>query len=731
MRRLTFIFILFLVSMTIDAQHSINADGIDISYSIPAEKNGIYVSGVYNNRGNDVYIKLPGSGPIMVPAKSRAPVNAICRYIQVSMDGKDFGTLLPQSRVKELVNAAEASTSKPEAEKPAPTDEKPSEKSKPTEAKTTPKPADNEATTRRQVDEPAKPVAAMEIDIDVDRDVVRQNSKGASAATVISDFKAFLDRIPFYSEQNINQETDKVNQHLQNLRNWKDRDEYITNNQLMTLIQQLRDSVNFHKGQAGFVVRDFLTDNYKRQGIADRDECLDSLTKIIEDRLKAHDRNAALIEEEINSKEVEDSDIYWKPILIIVAALLLLGALVAWYLRHRKEQEMPARVSSPDRRPTPTPEEARQSIVVRRKTTTILRKQSIDDVVNNPAYMRIDTADFCSDSAVRLMYLKNTCVKDIYNMYAEDLRDESNPKEDGCMVLGRWFYDEKAREYYVTLEQIVKPGDDAIFGEYELNFGGKIKLRVNQLLRKLRTTTGLQYDLTCWVHSHPGLGVFFSNSDSTVQMQLKHPTHPHFLTALVIDILTPEQTTGVFIFRKDGTINSKDDIHRMYSLEEWYRWAVESDRNTIDTENTYNLLAKAVRHTEKCNGIHMTNSAIIDIDMLLSEQRSGLVGFVHGFGREQGASSSLEFLINKVAKETAVPDNDLVGCLVVTSHFSMPSVRKAIMGYEQKIGFVLVYSTAEGKLTAIPADERGLTTDYQYYGEQQFDDLKIWTRRRR
>ena len=161
-------------------------------------------------------------------------------------------------------------------------------------------------------------------------------------------------------------------------------------------------------------------------------------------------------------------------------------------------------------------------------------------------------------------------------MYAEDLQKPENPKEDGCMVLGRWVYDSESQEYYVSLEQIVLPGDDAVFAEYELNFGGKIKLKVVELLRKLRRETNFQYDLTCWVHSHPGLGVFFSNSDVTVQMQLKHPSHPNFLTAIVVDILTPDMDLGIFTFKRDETINSRNDLKKMYSLREWYEWAIEN-----------------------------------------------------------------------------------------------------------------------------------------------------------
>ena len=179
------------------------------------------------------------------------------------------------------------------------------------------------------------------------------------------------------------------------------------------------------------------------------------------------------------------------------------------------------------------------AIVVRRRTTSILKKQCLDDVIDNPAYMVINTADFTPDSAVRRVYIKNSCIKDVYNLYAEDLRNTENPKEDGCMVLGRWVHDELSHTYDISLEEVVFPGDDAVFKEYELNFGGKIKLRIAEKLRKLRRDTNLQYDLVCWIHSHPGLGVFFSNSDVNVQMQLKHSQHPNFLIAFVVDIHIP------------------------------------------------------------------------------------------------------------------------------------------------------------------------------------------------
>lgn len=368
-------------------------------------------------------------------------------------------------------------------------------------------------------------------------------------------------------------------------------------------------------------------------------------------------------------------------------------------------------------------------IVVRRKTTSFLHKQSLDDVINNGNYLAINCSDFCNDSAVKTMYIKNTCIIEIYNMYAEDLRNPNNPKEDGCMVLGRWIRDAEKDEYSVSLEEIVFPGDDAIFAEYELNFGAKIKLKVNEKLRKLRRETDLQYDLTCWVHSHPGLGVFFSNTDCSLHLLHKHPTYPKFLTAIVVDILTPQQELGIFTFKHDMNINSKAELTKLYSLEEWYKWAVESRRTSIKFEDLYNTLAVAKSRTSQCYTIGLTNSAIIDIDKITTQQGQNTIYYIHGFTSQQ-MNQSIHIAI-KVEDAESIPENELIGCFVLANHCSIPTINKAVAGCLDKIKFVLVYSKADGILTTIPVISNDLCTDETYYGEQQLEELKIWTRRKR
>ena len=469
-------------------------------------------------------------------------------------------------------------------------------------------------------------------------------------------------------------------------------------------------------------------DQYDKKTIADRDACINGIKNLLEKKLNEREYNINLLASEIEkTSELSSSSIDitdWKYIGACIGILIMFFFIILWYIKVARKDKKQNIYSN-----SVLSHNAASEIVVRRKTTSILKKQSLEDVIDNESYLKIDCSDFCEQSAVRRIYLKNTCVKDIYNLYAEDLRNPDNPKEDGCMVLGRWVHDNDNNEYYVSLEYIVLPGDDAIFSEYELNFGGKIKLKVSEKLRKLRRETNLQYDLTCWVHSHPGLGVFFSNSDTNVQMQLKNPTHPNFLTAIVVDILTPQQEMGIFTFRQDSSINSKSDLKKLYSLEELYKWAIESERNAFKLEDYYDMLAESKKHSDDCYGIELSNGAIIDMGMLITEQGNGIVGMVHGFTKDRGDKKLM--IVEKVTKEDSAPDNELIGCLVIATHCSIPSVRKIITSLNSKISFVLVYTTTDGILTSIPLTNNKLCTDEHFYGEQKFEELKIWTRRKR
>lgn len=556
--------------------------------------------------------------------------------------------------------------------------------------------------------------------------------KPLQAADVIAAFSAHIDTTVYYSNaymQTMNAEIDKYIKALQYMKQ-ESKEAYIKEEQLNGYVTDAQKNLQQHKNDVEAFIYEFLINNYPNVNINDKQTCLNEMHKILSGKLTEREDAIARLNDAMSNGEVtawfNELTNNKSMLLNIATGIIILIVLIFITYRIRKHHQ--------SRRPTVIPEDkiqqnAQADIVVRRKTTSILKKQSLEDVHNNPAYMKIDCIDFCDNSAVRRIYFKNSCIKEIYNMYAEDLRNPENPNEDGCMVLGRWVYDKEKDEYYISLEEIVKPGDDAVFKEFELNFGGKIKLKVSEKLRKLRRETNLQYDMTCWVHSHPGLGVFFSNPDSNVQMQLKHPTHPRFLTAIVIDILTPNQELGIFTFKHDMTINSRPELKKLYSLEEMYRWAVESDRSSFKPEDYYNIMLSASNRINQCYDIALSNSAIIDMCQMESEQQIGLTGWVHGYSCQNDKRNS--YVILSVSKEETMADNENLGFFIIGTHRSLPTIRKTIANVTSKILFVLFYSTTDDMLTSIPMIDGVLSSDEKYYGEQKLEELKIWTRRKR
>lgn len=542
-------------------------------------------------------------------------------------------------------------------------------------------------------------------------------------------FSHHLQTISFYSPVVFEKDSTSISSHINNLQqSWTDKKAYIQANNLRSYIATQRDSMNLYAGQDSAIIYSFLMKNRK---LIMNNEVIyaDSMKTILAGKRVQRDSLLSNLEVLINNSKSEETggkDFDWKVVIVCGLLFLLFLGLSFWYRKAKsKDRKETAHVDA-----SPNSElEEETTIIVRNMSSAMLKKQNMDDVYDNGIYLKIDTKDFCVDSAVRSIYIKNTCIMDIYTMYAEDLRNPDNPKEDGCMVLGRWIYDKAEMLYDVSLEEIILPGDDAIFEEYELNFGGKIKLKMSERLRKLRRETDLQYDLTCWVHSHPGLGVFFSNSDSNVHIQLKHHAHPKFLVAMVIDILTPEQQLGIFTFRNDETINSKNDLTKLYSLEEMYNWAVESNRNSYKKEDYFNTLSCAKSHHDECFGIELSNGAVIDMTFLAPENGNGIVGLASGYALEEAGKTT--YIVNKFSKGDDVSDEDMIGCFIIAPHCSIPTIRKVLSHLIEKIHFVIVYTTADGLLTSVPVVNQDLLGAEDYYGEQKLEHLKIWTRRKR
>lgn len=561
------------------------------------------------------------------------------------------------------------------------------------------------------------------------------HGKKVSSDQLMALFKDQVEKDSFYSSTFVQAIKDEIDKHIVFLNNYVEnnekREEYIQKYQLREYLDDKQAIIVQNENSIDSYIGNFVASNFNSNELPNRSEYETKLRNVLEGKIAERkdmlDNYRNEILDEGFSSTLTKHLFSGKSIAINVVLAILIIAIVVFVIIILKRSTRKKRTTAIQ--PSRPAQNGSADIVVRRKTTSILKRQSLEDVQHNDAYLPIDCADFSSDSAVRRIYLKNTCIKEIYNLYAEDLRNPENPNEDGCMVLGRWVHDEERDEYYVSLEEIVKPGDDAIFKEYELNFGGKIKLKVAEKLRRLRRETNLQYDMTCWVHSHPGLGVFFSNADSGVQMQLKHPTHPKFLVAIVIDILTPNQELGIFTFKHDMSINSKADLQKMYSLEELYQWAVKSDRTSFKQEDHRNIMQTASTRIDSHHGIELSNGAIIDMCQLQAVQRNGLLAWVHGYSCENGGKT--EFVLKSVSQNKSVQDDELIGCYINGAHCSIPTIKRLISNDFSNIKFILFYSTADDTLTAIPVVDGQLSVNEVAYGEEKLEDLKIWTRRKR
>lgn len=534
---------------------------------------------------------------------------------------------------------------------------------------------------------------------------------------------------PFFGNEAVNAYTQKVDEYCKGIDSSKNKYQYIIDNDIQLFLADSGKEITEKKSNLATTVEEITRLSNVN---ANQSTTINLITEALSGRLKTREDayiklNTVVSEVNTNSYIIpHDLDENIVNYGIVGAIILFLVIIIIVTIRRNKNKQNKTAKSASQ---TVSTQDISSAIVVRRRTTSILKKQCIDDVVNNPSYMLIHTSDFTPDSAVRNIYIKNSCIKDVYNLYAEDLRNTENPKEDGCMVLGRWVHDESNHTYDISLEEVVFPGDDAIFKEYELNFGGKIKLRIAEKLRKLRRDTNLQYDLVCWIHSHPGLGVFFSNSDDNVQIQLKHSQHPNFLIAFVVDILTSDQEMGIFTFRKDGNMNSKGDITKMYSLEEMYKWALQSERNSFSHDNYFNILENAKLKLPLCKGVELNNSSIIDLTQIVIEPETGIVGWAVGTNVEN--KSGQEFVVSSIVRNGEKPGTGIIGCLISMTHMSFPTIQRLIARDSINLSFVMVYSSKQMSLTTIPVVNGELLSDEQFYGDVNIDDLKIWTRRKR
>lgn len=330
--------------------------------------------------------------------------------------------------------------------------------------------------------------------------------------------------------------------------------------------------------------------------------------------------------------------------------VLVLLALVLILLRRKKTKQEPEKPFDPNVISVITDESVRY-------------EHGLQHVKDHPGeYLVFDMDMVYADTALNKVYFSTALVKKLYDFFNSSLEVDGRTNETGCFIVGCWDREQGSGERYdISLEYMVEPGDDADFGEYSLNFGKKISINMASVIANLGEKSKRDYVLTCWMHSHPGLGLFLSNQDLIVQKQLTYSDHRNRLLALVIDTNTPDLKLGFFTAKANGEMNNKEEVKRWFSFEEINRQARDMNRNHTPKEDllsefvadadyyTLDLNDPAIRH------LGMAAHCINQIDNSLYSCNEGIVGYF--FGEEENGYM-------KVGCCLPYENEEKVGCLI-------------------------------------------------------------------
>ena len=262
------------------------------------------------------------------------------------------------------------------------------------------------------------------------------------------------------------------------------------------------------------------------------------------------------------------------------ALLLLIGLLVLlWLLRRKRKTKV-------------MDDDESQHVMQMVEEEENDYKVGLDYIRQHPEqYFTVNMEDFSLDTAVKKVYFSREAVKSINSYYKAFLEQPERTNETGCYLIGGWeTVDGNDEQYNISIEEMVIPGDDAVYDEYSLNFGLKIGIMLGSNIRNLCEKTGRYYVHTAWMHSHPGLGLFLSSHDLVVQKQLAYPDAPKRMVAIVIDTNTPNWQMAFFTAKNSGVMNNKDDLRKTISfdvLNEWSRHKTVAAQPSSTVENSF------------------------------------------------------------------------------------------------------------------------------------------------
>ena len=400
---------------------------------------------------------------------------------------------------------------------------------------------------------------------------------------------------------------------------------------------------------------------------------------------------------------------------IILAAVLVVLLVVIFILRRKKPSK-----------DDPSQTKYDPSVISIIKDESIQYEQGLAHVLEHPKeYLMFDMDTVFADTAVNKVYMSTALVKNLYEFFSNSLETDGRTNETGCFIVGCWDVQKgKHGRYDISLEYMIEPGDDADFGEYSLHFGKKISINMASVIDNLAQKTKRDYLLTCWMHSHPGLGLFLSNHDLIVQKQLTYSEHKNRLLAIVIDTNTPELKTGFFTAKADGTMNNSEEVKRWFLFEDIYREGREKSRSNPPKEekqeecfgtnpDCFNITLNG----ETLDYLGFAPHAINQIDTTLYSCSKGVVGYLFGDEHERYI---------EVGCCLTYDNDEKVGCLIYGDAIEVSQLSQYASDLANTK--VAVNCTSDDRIIIWVKNANG---SFEKVGETTLPQMKEWIRRKR
>jgi proteasome lid subunit RPN8/RPN11 len=346
-------------------------------------------------------------------------------------------------------------------------------------------------------------------------------------------------------------------------------------------------------------------------------------------------------------------------------------------------------------------------------------------------YYTVDASQIYADTAIREILISRQAVKSMYDHFKKSLESDERTVETGCYFIGRWEYaGQNSDSYNISLEYIVEPGDDAVFGEYELRFGYYINSEVHTQTRVMSAKTKCDYVHVAWMHSHPGHGLFLSEHDLNVQKGLVYSDAKNRMLAIVLDTNTPAWRMAFFTPRHDGSMNNIKigENFKTYSLDDLYEWSKKPSEatfagNIAGLENYFKLPSG----TADPASVFFAAKAINNIDDILYTSDKGLVGYLSGI-IQTGYQNRQNIIIEECS---SLQNSGTLGCLIADSATVYMEILNKYDPVISNCRFFIVYRSDNEMIISLKNEAMKYPPEEGSLIRFSLKEMKEWTRRRR